>query len=134
MHRPGATTLGDNEIDTGDPRSGDGGLLDGDDEGYEKILESYVGGPESDLIGRWGPPDAAYETGGVKFLSWTDRRTIPVSGTAPSYSTSCYGANCTTTAIGGSSGYNINMSCKTVFTVAGGIVTSWRYQGNDCTA
>ncbi|WP_295135390.1 hypothetical protein [uncultured Reyranella sp.] len=93
-----------------------------------------MGQPEAVLISHWGPPQSSYETGDVKFLSWQNQRNIPIAGVAPTYSTSCVGTNCTTTSYGGSPGYNLSMRCTVIMTVEGGIVKSWRWQGNDCKA
>ena len=103
-------------------------------EQFETNLNSLVGQPETVLISQWGPPQNFYETGGVKFLSWSNQRNIPIAGTAPTYNRSCVGTNCTTISYGGSPGYNLNMHCTVVMTVQNGKVTNWRYQGNDCKA
>lgn len=103
-------------------------------EQFEKNLNSFVGQPETALIANWGPPQNAYETGGVKFLSWSNQRNVPIPGVSPTYQTSCVGTNCTTYAVGGSPGYNVNMRCTVIMTIQEGKVTNWRYQGNDCRA
>ena len=103
-------------------------------EAYEKILSSYVGTPESALIAQWGPPHSVYESGGTKYLTYSDSRTVSVPGTPPAYSTTCNFGYCTSFPVGGSSGYTAERRCRTTFEVRGGAVTSWRHQGNDCVA
>ena len=44
--------------------------------GYEKVLNSWVGAQEIDLVRRWGPPVQSYETGGRKFIVYSSRRNV----------------------------------------------------------
>jgi hypothetical protein len=102
--------------------------------GYEAVLASYVGGPESALIDRWGPPDSVYEAGGTKYLTYSNNHTSYVPGIPPTYNTTCSFGYCTSIPVGGSSGYTLDERCRTTFEVEGGTVTSWRWQGNACRA
>ena len=106
----------------------------GTTEGYEKILASYVGNPESALLTQWGAPHSVYESGGTKYLTYSSSRTFSVPGTPPTYNTTCNLGYCTSIPVGGSSGYTSERRCRTTFEVQGGTVTSWRYQGNNCFA
>lgn len=101
---------------------------------YEKILSSWVGSTELDLVRKWGPPHQAYEAGGRKFLVYSSSRNVYLPGTAPSYTTTVIGNTVYTNRVGGSPGQNIGLSCQTTFEVSGERIVSWRWQGNDCTA
>jgi hypothetical protein len=103
-------------------------------ENYEKILGSWMGSSEDSLIAKWGPPDSFYQSGEAKYLTYSRSESSYIPGTPPTYQTTCSFGNCRTTAVGGSSGFTVNSNCKTTFTVVGGKITNWRYQGNDCTA
>ena len=103
-------------------------------EAYEKILNSWIGAEEIRLVRGWGPPLQTYETGGVRFLSYTSRRNVYISGTAPTYSTTVIGNTAYTTAAGGSPGYVSTRTCVTVFEVVNGRIARWSHKGNDCKA
>jgi hypothetical protein len=102
--------------------------------GYEKILNSWVGMQELDLVRSWGPPAQTYETGGRKFIVYTSRRNVYMPGVAPSYQTTVVGNTAYTNQIGGSPAMNIGMSCATTFELDGTRIISWSYKGNDCKA
>ena len=102
--------------------------------GYERILNSWVGVQEIDLVRTWGPPIQAYETGGRKFIVYESRRNVFIPGTAPTYQTNVVGNTAYTTAVGGSPAMNIGRSCVTTFELDGAKVVSWTYKGNDCKA
>ena len=102
--------------------------------GYEKILNSWVGTQEVDLVRSWGPPVQSYEAGGRKFISYSSRRNVYIPGTAPTYQTNVIGNTAYTTAVGGSQAMNVGMSCSTTFELEGSRVVSWSYKGNDCRA
>ncbi len=101
---------------------------------YEKILQSWVGDTELNLIRKWGPPRESYETGGSKFLVYSSSRNVYLSGTAPSYTTTVIGNTAYTNAVGGTPGQNIGLSCQTTFEISGERIVSWRWQGNACKA
>ncbi|MCQ4307954.1 hypothetical protein NA645_08125 [Pseudomonas stutzeri] len=104
---------------------------------YEAILASWVGSPEGDLIRSWGPPQQVYDTGsGTKYLTYSSSRQVYIPGTSPTYTTNYnpYTNSATTTSYGGTPAQNINMGCQTTFEVSGGVISSWRWQGNDCRA
>ena len=48
---------------------------------YEKILSSWVGANEIDLIRSWGAPDNQYESSGTKFLTYQKSENIYMPGT-----------------------------------------------------
>ena len=101
---------------------------------YEKMLNSWVGAPELDLVRRWGPPIQSYETSGRKFLVYSNSRNIFLPGTAPTYTTTVIGNTAYTNRVGGTPAQNIGLSCQTTFEIFQERVVSWRYEGNDCTA
>ena len=104
------------------------------DSQLRKILNSWVGATELDLIRKWGLPQQSYETGGRKFVVYTSSRSVYIPGTAPSYTTTVIGNTAYTNPVGGTPGRNIGFSCKTPFEISDDRIVSWRWQGNDCTA
>ena len=102
--------------------------------GYEKVLNSWVGAQEIDLVRSWGPPVQVYEAGGRKFTVYSAKRNVYLPGTSPTYQTNVIGNTAYTTAVGGSPAMNLGMSCMTTFELEGSRVVSWTYKGNDCKA
>ena len=101
---------------------------------YEKILNSWVGASEIDLVRVWGAPDNQYESSGTKFLTYQRSSNIYMPGTSPTYTTTVVGNTAYTSSSGGSPAYNIQMFCKTTFEVKGERIVSWRWEGNGCKA
>ena len=101
---------------------------------YEKILSTWVGSSEIELIRKWGPPQQSYETNGKKFITYVRTRNVYIPGTNPSYTTTYIGNTAYTNTVAGTAGQNIGMSCKTTFELENDRITSWRWEGNDCTA
>ena len=99
---------------------------------YEKMLQSWVGATEYDLVGKWGPPASVYELGGTKYLTYTNTAQGYVPGTPPSYMVQRYGTTSYVTPVGGSPGFAYTAHCQTTFTLTNGVITSWRWQGNAC--
>lgn len=99
---------------------------------YEKILSSWVGATELDLIRTWGAPDNQFESGGIKFLTYQKSGNVYVPGTSPTFSTTMIGNTAYTSAYGGSPAYNIQLNCKTTFEVKNERIISWRWEGNGC--
>ncbi len=121
---------------------------------YEKILTTWVGSHVDNLVSSWGPPQGAFQlSDGSSVIEYIRSRNAQIGGytyTAPqttyhSGSASAYGTG--GSAYGTYSGtsttyvqkqtptYNINLMCKTRFTVnQQGIITKWSWQGNNCTA
>ena len=102
--------------------------------GFEKILNSFVGQPEHELVRSWGVPQGVYESEGVRFLSYTRSGMAYVPGVAPTYQTTMIGRTAYTQPIGGMPAMYIPKRCDTTFEVRGGIITSWRWEGNACKA
>ena len=84
----------------------------GPDRGAERraFLASLVGRPEASAVQALGIPDRTYETGGVRFLAYDERRLAAVPGG---------------TLVG---------DCEMTLVVAGGRVQSWTMRGNLCSA
>ena len=101
---------------------------------YEKIIDSWLGASEIDLIRSWGPPQRSYEAGGTKFIAYIDSRNVQIDGIAPSYQTSIIGNTAYTEPVGGTSSLNLSFSCETTFEISNGRIVGWRYQGNNCKA
>jgi hypothetical protein len=99
---------------------------------YEKMLSSWVGASELDLVRRWGPPTQSYETGGRKFLIYSSSQDVFLPGTAPTYTTTVIGNTAYTNMVGGTPGQTLSFSCRTTFEIHDERIVSWRWQGNDC--
>lgn len=82
-------------------------------------LALWVGRPETDLVGVMGAPSRSYETGGMKFLTYEDRRLELVPGSPYYWS-------------GGFPPTALNLVCDTTFTVGGGVVRAFSLRGNAC--
>ena len=103
-------------------------------ENYEKILGTWVGSSERELIQSWGPPSSVYESGGTKYLTYSESASGYIPGTSPTYQTQIIGNTAYTTSSGGSPGFAYNRSCKTTFTLRSDTIVSWRHEGNACVA
>ena len=104
-------------------------------EGYEEILNSYVGGSEASLLAHWGPPDRFYDSDAdTRYLTYARSVSGYVAGVPPSFQTSCSFGICTSTPIGGSPGYPYTNSCTTFFKLVHRTVQSWSFRGNACRA
>ncbi len=122
--------------------------------GYEEVLNAWVGFHIDDLVSSWGPPQGSFKlSDGSMVLEYTQTRNVQMGGdtySSPQTSyhsglASAYGS--TGSAYGTYSGstttyvqkqtptYNLNLWCKTRFTAnPNGIITKWRWQGNNCIA
>ncbi|WP_156176651.1 hypothetical protein [Kiloniella spongiae] len=102
---------------------------------YKQIVNSWIDYSESSLISEWGPPISTYESGGYKYLTYSNNRNLHLPGTSPSYQTTLIGSTAYTTPIGGSAPVNLALHCQTTFQVDNrGIIKSARWQGNNCVA
>jgi hypothetical protein len=101
---------------------------------YEKILNTWVGEDELNLVRKWGPPQQSYETSGHRFLVYTNDQNVFIPGQAPTYQTNVIGNTAYTSSYGGTPATNINYTCTTTFEVADGKILTWSYRGNNCTA
>lgn len=76
---------------------------------YQKTMDTWIGVSEDHLIGRWGVPNASYDSNNFKYLTFV--QVLP---------TVFY------------SGMAIPRQCRTTFTLRDGRVVSWQAQGQ-CT-
>jgi hypothetical protein len=88
-------------------------------------LAQWVGRPETDLVGAMGAPSRTYEAGGMKFLTYEERRTEIVPG-SPYYGPGPFGGG------GGFPPTATTLVCDTTFTVGGGVVRAFSFRGNAC--
>lgn len=102
---------------------------------YERVLDTWLGGSERDLVASWGIPDGSYQIdANQKIISYTNSRSAYLPGTAPTYRSTLIGNTVYTTPTGGTAGQVLQFSCKTDFTIENGQIVRWRYQGNSCRA
>jgi hypothetical protein len=95
----------------------------------QAFLSQFVGHPDSELVQRLGVPNRTYETDGVKYLAYDERKLDIVPG-PPSYGPGPWWAY-------GSYGGTfppqvITLTCETTFAVSGGVVKSYTLRGNAC--
>ncbi|MGV1099143.1 hypothetical protein ACUUL3_06975 [Thiovibrio sp. JS02] len=102
--------------------------------GYEKLLSSWVGMQEIDLVRTWGAPMQTYELDGHKFIVYVSQREVYYPGTPPTYQTTVRGDTAYITGYGGSPARSIDRSCRTTFEIEGTKIISWSFQGDDCRA
>lgn len=101
---------------------------------YGQMLDTWMGMPESQLLSKWGAPSSAYESGGVKYLTYSDSASGYMPGTAPSYQSTVVGNTVYTNRVGGTPGFAFNRWCDTTFTVKSGVIVNWSWKGNACKA
>lgn len=101
---------------------------------YGQILDTWMGSTESQLISKWGIPSSVYESGGVKYLTYSNSSSGYVPGTAPSYQSTVIGNTVYTNRIGGTPGFVVNSWCDTTFTTRDGVIVHWSWKGNACKA
>lgn len=122
---------------------------------YEKILNSWVGAYDSQLVSAWGPPQNSYiSNDGKRFLEYSSHTNIPFggytyitpqtthhNGVVNVYNNigdstyAVYSATSTSYLQKQAPIQNISLNCITRFSVnSSGIITDWTWQGNNCTA
>lgn len=105
---------------------------------YEKVVDSWIGASESDLVRSWGIPANSFNSGGSKFIQYSNARNVTIPGTAPTYNTNCYdtgySTSCYTNEVGGTNASNYTASCETTFEIKNEKVVNWSFRGNDCIA
>ncbi len=99
---------------------------------YGEMLDTWMGSSESQLISQWGAPASVYEADGAKYLTYRNSASGYVPGSPASYQSTVIGNTVYTNRIGGTSGFMINRWCDTTFTVKGGVIIHWSWQGNGC--
>lgn len=101
---------------------------------YGKVLDSWVGSTELDLIQKWGPPQQAYDAGGHRFLVYSSGGNMYMPGTSPTYQTTMVGNTAYTNSYGGTPAMNIQLSCVTTFELVESVIKTWSWRGNNCVA
>ena len=94
------------------------------------FLATFVGQPEAELVRRLGVPSRTYETGGRKFLAYSERRSEVIEGGPFFGGFGYYGSG-----FGGFGAFPtevIERDCETTFEVGDGRVLGWTLRGNAC--
>jgi len=92
----------------------------------EAYLKQFIGQPEAAVVQAMGVPTRSIETGGVKYLAYTEHRVDIVPGT-PSYGpwfSGWYG--------GGFPPQVVEWNCETTFAITDGKVANYTLRGNAC--
>ena len=97
-------------------------------DGYRKVLDSYLGKPESALTASMGAPESIYSAdGGYKYLSYPNKSKATTPATPEIYVTSCRFNICTSTTTKGAPAAPLDTKCHTIFLVVGDNVTDYSY-------
>lgn len=91
----------------------------------QAYLNQLIGHSEADLVQQMGVPTRSIETGGVKYLAYTENRVDVMPG-LPAYGWGWgwYG--------GGIPPQVVTLTCETTFAVSKGVVQSYTLRGNAC--
>lgn len=95
-------------------------------------MTMFVGQPEKVILSQFGPPDASYEAGGVKYLTYSQSSVTQTAGVAPSYTSHVYGNVIYTSSWGGVAPRIRTNWCKVVWEISNGVVQRLSYSGNAC--
>ena len=93
----------------------------------QAFLNQFIGHPEAGLVQQLGVPARTYETGGIKYLAYTESRVEFIPSYSPVAGPWWMG--------GYGSGFPpqvVNLVCETTFAVADGAVKSYTLRGNAC--
>lgn len=101
-------------------------------EGYEKVLNLWIGETEEHLVSKWGIPVQVYELNGTRYLKYFESATFTSPGSLPSYTTTTIGRTTYIDSVGGSLPSSETYTCETTFTIKDGLVAAWAYQGVRC--
>lgn|SRR6266446_9934322 len=77
---------------------------------YEAMLKTWVGRSEGELVQTWGPPSSVYQSANAKYFTYAKSKTCASSKEV------------------------FTCVCNTSFELASNRITSWRWDGNGCTA
>ncbi len=102
--------------------------------GYEKVLSTWVGADEAELIQRWGEPQTTYVTQGKKQLTYirTSSTYMRNGGTEPSSISTDIGNPAYHNLGRGKPEYSLIRTCVTTFESENGKIVSWHWEGNNC--
>ena len=93
----------------------------------QNYLSQFVGRPETDLILALGVPNRTYETGGVKYLAYEERRVEVIPATPMYWGPPYWGW--------GPAAFPpqvLSLACETTVTVKDSVVLSFSLRGNAC--
>ncbi len=100
-------------------------------QGYETMLQSWVGKSEAQLVTTWGAPASMETIGpGRQLFVYIKQHQVTVPGEAPNY-----------TALGEDSEYNnfgdsldetFDYYCRTTFTTQDDIIVNYSWEGDGC--
>jgi hypothetical protein len=100
-------------------------------DGYRKVLDAYLGKPESTLTASLGTPESIYSgDGGYRYLSYPNQKKTDTPATPAIYVTSCRFNICTSTTTEGGPATPLDTKCHTIFLVVGDNVTNYSYDPN----
>ncbi|HEX2943986.1 MAG TPA: hypothetical protein VHO91_23225 [Rhodopila sp.] len=88
-------------------------------------LNQWVGKPEAALLAAMGAPNRAYETNGMKFLTFEERSMDIIPG-GPFFGPGPFGFD------GGFPPETVTYVCDTTFTIVDGTVRAYSLRGNGC--
>jgi hypothetical protein len=98
---------------------------------YKRVMENWIGDPETELVSAWGVPDRVHEAeDGGRLITYDRRRQAKwMSSTDGVYddATDLYTGNTF-----GFATHSVNYQCETTFTVENDTITAYSYRGNDC--
>ena len=115
-------------------------------EKYDRKLAGWVGKTESSLVAKWGRPSATrILDNGDKIITYTKANNVYVPSDYYIYNTT--GAQPSDTVLyspfmdnydfgpySQTFGYQVEEICQTAFLIQDGIITGWKWRGNDCVA
>ncbi len=98
---------------------------------YKRLVENWIGDPETELVSAWGVPDRIHEAeDGGRLITYDKRRQVkwisPADGDYDD-ATDLYTGNTF-----GFATNSTNYQCETTFTVEDGTIAAYSYRGNDC--
>jgi hypothetical protein len=93
----------------------------------EAELKQWVGRSETELAGAFGAPNRSYDAGGMKFLTYEERR-VSVTPGGPDY----FGPGPFWYGGGGFPPTATTLVCDTTFTIVRGVVKAFSLRGNAC--
>lgn len=96
---------------------------------HEDALSSWFGSTEKQLVDSWGVPTSFYELDGKRYLTYSNSSQVMVGGTAPTTTYDYYGNAYTS---GGTPPIMITSNCTIIMVVEDGLISEWKYEGNDC--
>lgn len=97
----------------------------------QKVLQSYLGVSELDLIRAWGVPQSSYTNNGVKFILYKASHTsVSSTYSAPTY---WYGDGMSVPIFDGESKTTSKRNwCEVTFEISNKIVSHVKWNGNSC--